>query len=228
MIEKTDIKHIAKAIGNGSRIHMLSLLMEGRALTAKELSYGVGIDPATATSHLSLLLSTGLIHCIKQGKFKYFSLANSEVALLIETMITLTPNDKQIRKLPTNELCEARYCYDHLAGKLGVQIYDKLISGNIISLKENIVRVTHYGQDFFNSIGIDIELLKRHHRKLAYPCLDWSERRYHLAGSLGAAIAQYFIDNEWVLRKKNTREIIITIKGKNQIESLIDYRKFHS
>ncbi|ENR6650224.1 helix-turn-helix transcriptional regulator [Salmonella enterica] len=223
MNEKVIINHIAKAIGHESRVEMLSLLMEGRALTAKELAYGANIEPATATGHLNMLVSAGLIAVVKQGRFKYFRLANEEVALLIETMMTLSPSHKKLRKLPNSNLCNARFCYDHMAGKFGVDFYDFLISKDIILLKNRDIEVSEVGKEIFKKVSIDVLLLKDLNRKFAYNCLDWSERRFHLAGALGSAIAKYMLENGWIERKKGSREVIVTEIGINGLKDIFGF-----
>lgn len=209
-----DLNQIAKAIGNPHRMRILSLLMEGRAFTSKELSYGSDIDPATGSLHLSTLVSSGLISCIKQGRFKYYRLASTEVAHLIETMMTIVQvNNLKMRKLPKKSLCDARYCYDHLAGSLGVRIYDFLIENGYLERQEKRYSITNTGVSFLEKCGIKAEQIEGSHRKFAYSCLDWSERRYHLAGSLGKAIADSFINNGWVKREKSSREVCVTPEG---------------
>lgn len=215
-----DLDQIAKAIGNHYRIQILTILMEGRAYTAKELSYGVNIDPALGSVHLNTLLSSGLIDCIKQGRFKYYRLASPEVAHLLETMMTIVPVDtKNLRKHPEKDLCHARYCFDHIAGDLGVRICDFLIEHNCLELQGKRYSVTVEGTSVLAKLGINTDLLQGNNRKFAYPCLDWSERRYHLAGALGAAIADAFMMNGWIQREKASRKIIITSKGDAALSS---------
>lgn len=216
-----ELNQIAKAIGSPHRMKILTLLIEGRAFTAKELSYGADIDPASGSLHLSTLVTSGLISCIKQGRFKYYRLASSEVAHLIETMMTITSvNTKKLRKLPEKGLCDARYCFDHLAGNLGVRIYDFLIENSYLEYQGKRYSLTDSGISFLEKTGIKIELLKGNNRKFAYSCLDWSERRYHLAGALGAAIADSFFNNGWIKREKSSRKVIVTPEGEIALSTL--------
>ncbi|EAT1859743.1 ArsR family transcriptional regulator [Salmonella enterica] len=218
---KMDLNQIAKAIGNPHRMQILTLLMEGRAFTAKELSYGVNIDPATGSLHLNHLVSSGLISCIKQGRFKYYRLASAEVAHLIETMMTIVPgNKRRLRQLPEKALCDARYCFDHLAGRLGVRIHDFLIENGYLELQEKRYSITSPGILFLKQLGIRSDLLQGRNRKFAYSCLDWSERRYHLAGALGAAIADVFFSNGWIKREKSSRKVIVTQEGEAALSTL--------
>lgn len=216
-----NLNQIAKAIGNPHRMQILTLLMEGRAFTAKELSYGVNIDPAAGSLHLNLLVSSGLISCIKQGRFKYYRLASVEVAHLIETMMTIVPvNNRKLRQLPEKALCDARYCFDHLAGRLGVRIHDFLIENGYLELEEKRYSITSTGVSFLEKLGIRSELFQGRNRKFAYSCLDWSERRYHLAGALGAAIADGFFSNGWIRREKSSRKVIVTPEGEVALSTL--------
>lgn len=216
-----DLNQIAKAIGNPHRMQILTLLMEGRAFTAKELSYGADIDPAAGSLHLNTLVSSGLISCIKQGRFKYYRLASTEVAHLIETMMTIAPvNNRKLRQLPEKALCDARYCFDHLAGSLGVRIYDFLIENGYLEQQEKRYSITSTGISFLEKSGIRAEQIEGSNRKFAYSCLDWSERRYHLAGALGAAIADSFFNNGWIRREKSSRKVFVTPKGEVALSSL--------
>lgn len=214
MGEKPDLDQLSIAIGNPSRMSMLALLMEGRALTAKELAYGSGIEPGAATGHLHQLVSAGLIHYVNQGRFKYFQLATPEVAMLIETMMTLAPHKKVKRKLPAKELCDARYCYDHLAGKLGTQIYNFLIDNNLLESDCRNLRLTPQGKECFEKMGIDVKSFEQGQRKNAYQCLDWSERTFHIGGALGHTLATFFADDKWICRRKNSRVVDVTERGK--------------
>lgn len=219
-----DLNQMAKAIGNPHRMQILTLLMEGRAFTAKELSYGVDIDPAAGSLHLNTLVSSGLISCIKQGRFKYYRLASTEVAHLIETMMTIIPEKKRkLRHLPDKALCDARYCFDHLAGSLGVRIYDCLIENGYLEQQEKRYSITSTGISFLEKSGVKTEQLQGGHRKFAYSCLDWSERRYHLAGALGAAIADSFFCNGWIKRDKSSRRVFVTPEGEVALSSLFPH-----
>lgn len=224
MHEEPDLNQLAIAIGNPNRACMLALLMEGRALTAKELAYGSGIEPGAATGHLHQLVEAGLINYVCQGRFKYFQLATPEVAMLVETMMTLAPHKKVKRKLPAKELCDARYCYDHLAGKLGTQIYKMLIEKNFLETDHRNLRLTQQGRECFENIGIDIASIEQSHRKRAYQCLDWSERTFHIGGALGNTLACFFTENRWISRRKNSRVVDVTEKGKDLFEKHFSFK----
>ncbi|CDG98241.1 Transcriptional regulator, ArsR family [Xenorhabdus bovienii str. puntauvense] len=214
MDKKNNLNQIATSIGHPSRIAILSLLMAGQALTAKELAYSVGIEPSTTTNHLNILIKSNLITFIRRGRYKYFQLANNEVAHLLESMMVLGPPIKVQRKLPNPDLCTARFCYDHIAGFLGTSIYKFLISQNFILQDNNHLVLNKNIDNLLNLLRVDnFEDLCRG-RKIAYACIDWSERTPHIAGALGTALAYAFIDNKWIKRRENSRVIEITTLGK--------------
>ncbi|EDA0235456.1 hypothetical protein Q1B88_004218 [Salmonella enterica] len=136
-------------------------------------------------------------------------------------MMTIVPvNNRKLRQLPEKALCDARYCFDHLAGRLGVRIHDFLIENGYLELEEKRYSITSTGVSFLEKLGIRSELLQGRNRKFAYSCLDWSERRYHLAGALGAAIADGFFSNGWIRREKSSRKVIVTPEGEVALSTL--------
>lgn len=216
MTAQPDLAALARVLGEPSRMQMLSLLMEGRALTAKELAHGCHIEPATATSHLRQLLELNLVQCQPQGRHKYFRLASPDVARLMETLMVLAPRTQQAKhELPA--LHQARLCYDHLAGKLGTFVTQRLLDLEVIDPNYHI---TGPGELWLQQLGIQLPALKKSRRKLAYPCLDWSERQNHLAGSLGAALARHFVTQRWLDPTKHTRLLTLTTTGSHALEEL--------
>lgn len=195
---------------------MLVALMGGRALTATELSLEADIAPQTASSHLSKLLTGGLLIVRKQGRHKYFQLKDAGVAELIEQILNISasmlPDD--VFTGPKNEdLRNARICYDHLAGELGVQLFDALkVQGY---LQENYAEamLTKAGYEFFGNLGVDFNLLKKSRRPLCKSCLDWSERRSHLAGSLGKWVLLDTVKHGWANQDLNSRALHFTQQG---------------
>ncbi|TNH05302.1 winged helix-turn-helix transcriptional regulator [Testudinibacter sp. TR-2022] len=212
------INQIAIALGNKIRLSMLLLMLEGRYFTAKELAYGAEIQPAAATAHLKVLLDSQLIICFPQGRFKYFALANEEVAQILETMLYLAPTIKVKRKLPQEEMCQARFCYNHLAGKLGVALYQQLHALQYIQshVDSKEVKITALGYKWLQQAGI-WQTEQKVKRKMAVKCLDWSERTPHLAGHLGTLLAEYFIKQQWVVKQKDSRILKITLLGKTAL-----------
>jgi DNA-binding transcriptional ArsR family regulator len=218
MDAEPDIARLARAIGDSTRIRMLNALMEGRALTAKELAYGAGITPATATSHLGKLEGERLVTATIQGRHKYFRLASAEVAHLIESLTALAPQPRDAAPAPEPPIRIARFCYDHLAGRLGTRLTEALTARGWLTPADRQFVVTRRGESGFASFDIDLAQLRRNRRKLAYPCLDWSERRDHLGGALGAAIAQRLIALGWIEKHRRSRALSVTKIGRRALK----------
>lgn len=212
---------IASLLGGKARAVMLWSLLDGRAYTATELSVCANITPQSASNHLVRLVDANLLTVEKQGRHRYYRYANSNVARVIESMASLIPISRNLKRVerpePRGEMF-ARTCYDHLAGKVGVNITSSLIKNGIIEITGERYRVTSSGEEWFKSIGIDINELKAQKRSFAHQCLDWSERKHHMAGALGAAILQFMLDNDWIRKKQHSREVIVTPKGKQEMK----------
>jgi DNA-binding transcriptional ArsR family regulator len=213
------LESFAKIIGDATRIRMLQLLMEGRALTAKELAYGALVEPATGTQHLRRLQEGGLVSVRAQGRHKYFKLASPLVAELMELLMVLTPDQKIHAVAPRVEepLRRGRMCYDHLAGELGIGITEALVRQGILRKEADSFAVTRRGGAWFAELGIDVETARALRRKFAATCLDWSERRDHLGGALGAALAERLVDLGWIARKRNSRAVTVTEAGRRRL-----------
>ncbi|HTD05334.1 helix-turn-helix transcriptional regulator [Undibacterium sp.] len=223
MIDEPDLSRLARTIGDPTRIRMLSLLMEGRALTAKELAYGADIEPATATAHLQRLQGEQLVHVTSQGRHKYFRIESPAVAKLVESLMVLAPERKAAApSKPLQAMRLARFCYDHLAGQLGVRLTQSLVARGLISLHEDEFIVSAEGEAWFRSFGLDLAQLRRNRRQFAPPCMDWSERQDHMAGSLGAAIASRMMELGWLERSKHTRAVSITAAGQRGLAEYFD------
>ncbi len=216
MNDDLDLDRLARTIGEPSRIRMLSLLMAGRALTAKELAYGAGVEPATATAHLQRLGADGFIESTAQGRHKYFRLASQQVAQLIESLMALAPPAAlRSTRQPHGPICEARFCYDHLAGRLGTGLSDALLQRRLLQHRDGSFALSAAGERWCGAFGIDLAELRRARRRFAHPCLDWSERRDHLGGALGAALAQRLLDLNWIERNRHSRVVGITAAGRD-------------
>jgi DNA-binding transcriptional ArsR family regulator len=214
---------IAALAGDPARAGMLHALMDGRALTASELAGVAGITAQTASSHLARMTEAGLLSVEKQGRHRYHRLASPDVAHMMETIMqvasTLEPSQRRLTVGPRDAaLRAARTCYDHLAGRLGVALADAMVAGGYAELGSDGGIVTEAGVGFLGRIGIDVDALlvrrgKRATRVLCRPCLDWSERRPHLAGAVGAALCTHSLEKKWVRRLSDTRAVEITPKG---------------
>lgn len=225
MIAEPDIARIAATIGDASRIRMLVLLMEGRALTAKELALGAGIEPGTATPHLKRLVDDGLLESAAQGRHKYFRFASEQVAHMVESLMRVAPK----RKFQTSAtgdaepIRRARFCYDHLAGSLGTGLMAMLLRRRWLesdAAGAGQLLVTSAGDKALRGFGLDLDGLRGKRRQFACACLDWSERRDHLGGALGAALAEHFTQQGWIDRKKHSRVVRITEEGGAQFRRL--------
>jgi DNA-binding transcriptional ArsR family regulator len=214
---------VAAMAGDPARAAMLHALMDGRALTASELARIAGIAPQTASGHLSQMTKTGLLAVAKQGRHRYHRLASPGVARMIEGIMRvaseLEPPRRHLSVGPRDQaLRQARTCYDHLAGRLGVALTDALTSAGYAELSAESGLITERGLTFFESVGIDISAMRQRlemksGRLLCRPCLDWSERRSHLAGVVGAALCASSLAQGLVARIDGTRALQITPKG---------------
>jgi DNA-binding transcriptional ArsR family regulator len=213
---------------------MLHALMDGRALTASELARVAGITPQTASGHLARLAVAGLLAVEKQGRHRYHRLASPAVAQMMESIMQVAsgrdttrsrlvvgPRDAALRK--------ARTCYDHLAGRLGVALAEALVEGGRVELASDGGMVTDAGIAFFGRIGIELDALTtrsggRSARVLCRPCLDWSERRLHLAGAIGATLCAHCFGRGWIRRNNGTRAVTITPEGRHVFRDEFDVR----
>ncbi|MCU4179129.1 ArsR/SmtB family transcription factor [Bosea sp. BH3] len=210
------LAEIAHLMGDPARANMLHALMDGRALTAKELAWLAGVAPQTASGHLAKLMQGGLLAVAVQGRHRYFRLAGAEVAQALEGLMVLAGAETARRRLPSRvgaELSEARTCYDHFAGRLGIGIHDALVAGGHLSVADGGYGLTGSGEAIFAALGVT-PAAKASRRAALRPCLDWSERRPHLAGSLAAALACRCFEAGWVLRRKDSRAVTLTGAGR--------------
>ena len=189
---------VASLVGDPARANMLTALMNGRALTASELAQEAGITPQTASSHLSKLEAGGLIEPEKQGRHRYYRLSDEDVAGVLEGLAGLAARTghMRVRTGPKDPaMRRARICYDHLAGDLGVQMLDSLRERNLVRQRKQDIALTTEGERFLaKHLQISPDMLTHPRRPVCKACLDWSERRHHLAGTLGAALMQRFAE----------------------------------
>lgn len=223
MPEGPDITRIAALIGDPSRAAILSALMGGKALTAGELADEAGVSPATTSGHLAQLLDADLIAQRKQGRHRYFVLRDPETAEMLEGIASLAAAKGHLRTRPGPRdpaLRHARVCYDHLAGARGVQLFDSLTERAFLKLDDTgTVSVADSGLEFLGSMGIDHRGLTELRRPLCRTCLDWSERRSHLSGALGAAFLTHMLDKGWLKRLGNSRAIRLTSQGAEEFDA---------
>jgi DNA-binding transcriptional ArsR family regulator len=211
------IAEIATLVGEPARATMLTALLDGRALTATELAYAARITPQTASTHLAKLSPTGLLSVIREGRHRYFRLASPKVVEMLDGIMAVAlENRPRYRPLSrqARELSAARICYDHLAGRLSVDLAASLITHKYIVVGAETAEITPAGTRFLTEFGIDLSALGSKRRHFCRLCLDWTERRPHVAGAVGAAVTKRCFDLGWTERMKHSRAVIVTASGK--------------
>lgn len=224
MKEGPDIARIAALIGDPARANILTALMSGKALTASELAAEAGVTLQTASSHLSRLAEGRLLTLRKQGRHKYFSLAGEEVARVLEGLMGLAAGHGHLRRRPGPKdaaLRKARVCYNHLAGEMGTRMYQHFAAAGYLHKAGEGLHLSEAGTAFMRDFGIDPASLMRGRAPLCRDCLDWSERRVHLAGSLGRAILSRIEQLGWARRDKATRVVVFTKHGEQAFADLL-------
>ncbi|HTN61212.1 MAG TPA: helix-turn-helix transcriptional regulator [Devosia sp.] len=221
MTDGPRIAIVAALIGDPARANMLTALMDGRALTVSELAQAAGVTLPTASGHLTRLDTAGLLTAQKQGRHRYFRLAGPEVAAVLEALMSLSQADTKptIRTGPRDvALRTARICYDHLAGEQGVALLNSLIAAGHLT-DAPTPAITPTGKSFFAALGLDLSALTTAKRPLCRRCLDWSERKSHLAGGLGAGLLTLMLEKNWAKRMEG-RVIAFTPKGKKALAEM--------
>jgi predicted transcriptional regulator len=203
---------------------MLTSLLDGRALAAGELARAANVSPQSASMHLSQLLEGGLVKVARDGRHRYYQIASPEVAHAVEALGVIASPRKQKPLGEGDPIGYARTCYDHLAGAIAVSLAESLQQRRyIISAADSDreLSVTAAGEEFFKQWHIDVNELRSKKRSFARRCLDWTERRHHLAGALGAAICQRFLELRWIVLDRNSRIVRVTPSGRRELEQLI-------
>lgn len=218
------IAKIAALLGDAARTDVLTALMADRARTASELASIAGVTKQTMSAHLSKLLDASLISVAQQGRHRYFRLADEDVAGLLESLMGVAFRTGAVRLLPSLRepaLRKARVCYDHLAGELGVLAYESMLRHHLLEMSPRDLRPSATGIAWCQEVGIDTDALSRQRRIFCRACMDWSERRYHLAGSLGAALLSRVCELGWARRDKASRVIHFEPKGERRFRELL-------
>lgn len=213
------VARIAAAIGEPARARILYCLMDDRARTSTELALVAGVSPPTASAHLGRLRSGGLIAVVAQGKHRYYRIASAEVAALLESLAVFTnmPCHDFVPTAPMH-LRTARTCYDHIAGTFGVALHDRVITlgwvaGDSAEHGDGLA-LTPVGEAGFTRLGVRLDTARRRKRRLAFACLDWSERRPHLGGALGAELLSLSLERRWLIRDRDSRALHLTPAGR--------------
>ena len=220
MFRTAALAETAALVGDPARASMLMTLMDGRALTASELARAAGVTPQTASGHLARLCTAGLLSIQRQGRHHYHRLASPAVAHMLETIMDVAQDNAPAPRRPVvtgprdRAMRAARTCYDHLAGQLGVRLADCLSGRGHVELSPEGGAVTASGITFFEEFGVDLRPSgKAAGRVFCRPCLDWSERRLHIGGTLGAALAERCFDLNWIRRHDDSRAVAVTRAG---------------
>jgi DNA-binding transcriptional ArsR family regulator len=210
------IAEIAALAGDPARANILTALLDGRAMTATELAYAARVTPQTTSAHLGKLTDAGLITATPSGRHRYFRLASPRVAQMLESIVAVA-GDNRPRFKPLSrqaaQLRAARVCYDHLAGQLGVRVADAMVARGFLVLEDDGGRITDAGTRFLWELGIDTRVAGKGRRHLCRACLDWTERRPHIGGAIGAALAERWLALGWITRAKDSRAVTVTPEG---------------
>lgn len=222
MKDGPNITNIAALVGDHARTEVLTALMSGMALTATELAAVAGVTKQTISGHLAKLVDARLLAVEAQGRHRYFRLADADVARLLESLMSVAfrTGALRLRSSPREPaLRKARVCYDHLAGELGVMVYDRLAQAGAFTADGDGIVLTAAGRLLAAGIGVDLAALASTRRPLCRTCLDWSERRHHLAGALGSALMARYQQLGWASREKDTRVMAFTIAGEQALRA---------
>ncbi len=220
------IAEVAALVGDPARANILCALLGGRAVTAAELACAANVSPQTASEHLGKLLAARLLVVMKQGRHRYYRLAGPHVGQMLESIMNVAltgPPRFQPRSKTDDALRHARTCYDHLAGVLGVAIADGLIERAFVVLGEEAGEVTPAGAGFLAELGVDLSAARTKRRVFCRPCLDWTERRPHIGGAVGAAIANRCFELQWIERIKGGRALTVTAAGRRGLTSMFGF-----
>ena len=223
MKEDPRLAEIAALVGDPARANILTALLDGRALTASELAYFAGVTAQTASGHLKKLTQSRMLALQKQGRHHYYRLATPQVGRMIEGIMEVAIASPE-RRRPVTKADEAlrlaRTCYDHFAGRLGVSLADALGERGHLIMGDEAGEITDAGAAFFARFGLDLGELRRRRRAYCRPCLDWTERRFHLGGAVGAALAERCFALRWFERQRDSRALLITGAGQRGLNEV--------
>jgi DNA-binding transcriptional ArsR family regulator len=211
------LAEVAALVGDPARANILCALLDGRALTATELAFAAGVSPQTTSGHLGKLLGANLLVLMRQGRHRYYRLAGPQVGQMIEGIVNVAltgPPRFQPKTKLDDKLRQARTCYDHFAGLLGVGLAERLTERDFVVLGEEAGEVTAAGETFLAKLGVDLSAARAKRRVFCRPCVDWTERRSHIGGAVGAALANRCFELKWIERVRDSRALTITPAGR--------------
>ena len=219
MVDGPDISITAAMMGDPARANMLQALMSGLSLTATELANEAGVTRSTTSGHLAKLEDAGLVVSTRQGRHRYFRIANLDVAHAIEALVTVAARAGHLRTRPgpkDEAMRRARSCYDHLAGRLAVDLFEDWVALGVLDQDDDSASLTIEGRVYLADRGIDVTSLLKSRRPLCRICIDWSERRNHLGGSVGAAVLTHALVKSWATRDAGTRVVRFSGNGERK------------
>jgi DNA-binding transcriptional ArsR family regulator len=217
-----DLALVAGLIANRPRAAMLDLLLDGGAHPAGDLARQAGVAPSTASGHLASLEDGGLVTVEHVGRQRRYRLAGPHVAGVLESLASIAPalsNTSLNQVTLAEQLREARTCYDHLAGRLGVAVTEALVRRRALAERDGAFDLTNRGSGLFEELGVDVAGARARRRAFAPGCLDWTERRLHLSGALGAALTGRFLDLGWIVRRPGNRSVSVSPAGASQLRT---------
>lgn len=230
----TGVSRVAAAIGEPARARMLCCLMDGHARTSTELAIMAEVSPSTASVHLQRLEEQRLVKVAAQGKHRYYSLEGPKVARILEGLSVIAGDGtRRVKFVPRtpSRLRAARTCYDHMAGTLGVEMHDRMTAMGWLT-RHDATRgttgaaydVSHAGMRALGALGVDVEEMRAQRRRFAFACLDWSERRPHVGGALGAALLAMALKRKWVVQDLDSRALEVTSYGRREMAARLGVR----
>jgi DNA-binding transcriptional ArsR family regulator len=214
-----DISITAAMIGDPARANMIMALMSGHSLTMGELAAEAGVTLSTASVHLTKLESSAIVISRKEGRSRYFRIADPDVAHCIEALVTVAARAGHLRTRPgprEESMRHARSCYDHLAGRIAVELFKRWIAARVLQWRGDVVCLTGKGRRFLIGRGIEIDALERRKRPLCRTCVDWSERQHHLGGAIGAAVFTRALEKNWAVRGRRSRAVTFSAPGEKK------------
>jgi DNA-binding transcriptional ArsR family regulator len=217
MSNAPQIAEVAAPVGDPARASMLCALLGGRALTATELAFAAGVSPQTTSGHLAKMFATRLVVVMKQGRHRYYRLAGPQVGQMLESIMNVAltgPPRFQPKSKLDDKLRHARTCYDHIAGVLGVGLAERLTERKFVILGDEAGEVTPAGMEFLTRLGVDLSQARGKRRMFCRPCLDWTERRWHIGGAVGAVLAKRCFELNWIERVRDSRALTVTLAGR--------------
>lgn len=218
-VTRYQLAEFGALLAEPARAAIVLALLDSRARPAGELASIAGVGAATASAHLKRLSDAGLLSVVGQGRHRYYRLADEDVAHWVETLMLAAPTRMRERTPADRDLARARTCYKHLAGRLGVALFDRLSRASGLDLGTDAVRLNRAGESLLRDSGLianDVDLLRLDGRT----CIDWTERRFHLSGPLGTHLARSLLDSRWLLRRADTRALGVTVRGRMGLHSL--------